>query len=236
MIIALQLAGHVSACGSAANQRAALVREIVSSSPPSESLVRRAEFDGLCATGRHVVAVIEPCVERLDERTPEELDSVAHASGAGEAWVAAMPDGTVVVLLELDANQPDHKAIQEAVRRVELLCGCLTSASVYAGLSKVCHGPADFRRGFDAASQVLRCINRFSCAMDQTAVVSADALGPARVVLAATDRPEADRFVSNVLGGLLHGRRQRRDHLLATLSALRLLSRGPGNRGPIDGP
>jgi len=102
-------------CGSAANQRAALVREMVSSSPPSESRVRRAGLDGLCATGRRVVALIEPA-SKGDERTPEELESVAHASGADEAWVAAMPDGMVVVLLELNATQPHHRAIQEAVR------------------------------------------------------------------------------------------------------------------------
>ncbi len=103
---------------------------------------------------------------------------------------------------------------------------------MYAGISKLCHGPADFRRGFDEASQVIRCINRFSCATDQTAVVSADALGPARVVLAATGRPEADRFMSNVLGGLLHGRGQRRDHLLATLSAYFDCSRGVRETAP----
>jgi DNA-binding PucR family transcriptional regulator len=76
-------------------------------------------------------------------------------------------------------------------------------ASLIAGLSFVCQGPADFRRGLEEACQTLQNLMIFAPDSLSPQVLAADDLGPCGLFLAATDRKQADQFAEARLGPLL---------------------------------
>jgi len=93
----------------------------------------------------------------------------------------------------------------------------LGGGATVAAISTRCAAPTDYVRAYGEACQVMRCLRTLS-GEQGVRVLTADDLGPGRLVLASTQREEAERFARDALGGLLGEDDGTRD-LLATLQA-----------------
>ena len=108
-------------------------------------------------------------------------------------------------------------AVARAKQQVDtLLARIAPDADTLAALSTICVGPCDYRRAYEEARQVMRCLTNLAATTD-IATLAADDLGAGRLFLAAADRGDADRFARDTLGPLLDAEDPKVADLLSTL-------------------
>jgi sugar diacid utilization regulator len=203
-IIALELSGKQRAANAESHAAEALARDLLHGSDDPRSLGRRADYHGLALTEPHVAVLLSPrepatpgrlTVTRVIEtfaRVAPEL----RAFGAGVEYGAAM-------ILDFPEAQSRAESLGIVKRAVEGVLGHLApDGSVTAAISTVCRAAWDYPAAYDQARQMTRGIAAFG-ATGRVHVVAADELGAGRLLLAAADRTEADRFVHDTLGPLL---------------------------------
>jgi sugar diacid utilization regulator len=182
------------------------------------ALARRARHLGVDLTAARVLCLLSTA-PWSQEAMPVAGDvSIALADGSGDRGVLAtdVPDG-VVVLLELPDGPPTMEAIAAARTRVEDALDRIGSGPILGAISTRCAEPGDYVRAYEEARQVMRCRNAL-CGENGMRVLTADDLGPGRLVLASAERADATRFAHDALGALLCDEEGAHD-LLATLQA-----------------
>jgi DNA-binding PucR family transcriptional regulator len=107
------------------------------------------------------------------------------------------------------------EAIAAVRARLQRVLADLEPGGILGAVSTRCAAPADYVRAYDEARQVMRCRSRL-CGDDASQVLTADDLGPGRLVLATAEREDAERFAHDALGSLLSNEEGTRD-LLVTL-------------------
>jgi DNA-binding PucR family transcriptional regulator len=127
-----------------------------------------------------------------------------------------VPEG-VVALLELPAGLPTMEAIAAARARVEDGLDRLGGGRIFGAISTRCAEADEYARAYEESRQVMRCRNAL-CGDNGVRVLTADDLGPGRLVLASAERADATRFAHDALGTLLCDEEGAHD-LLATLQA-----------------
>jgi DNA-binding PucR family transcriptional regulator len=94
------------------------------------------------------------------------------------------------------------EAIAAVRARVERALGDLSPDGMLAAISTRCGQSGDYVRAYEEARQVMHCI-RTLCPESGARALTADDLGPGRLVLAAAEREDAARFANDALGALL---------------------------------
>jgi hypothetical protein len=126
-------------------------------------------------------------------------------------------DRVVVLTVQIDASRPRPEAIESVKRQVlTVLNDSGLPVGLVAGVSAACQGTDDFRRGLQEASETMRCLTVFATNTRSSDVLTADELGPCRLLLTSADRADAERFAEERLGPLLNGGS---DKYLATVKA-----------------
>ena len=144
-------------------------------------------------------------------RPLRQLD-IPHTPGA-----ITIENGSIVLLLEVDPAASRVAAVARAKQQVDtLLARIAPDADTLAALSTICVGPCDYRRAYEEARQVMRCLTNLAATTD-IATLAADDLGAGRLFLAAADRGDADRFARDTLGPLLDAEDPKVADLLSTL-------------------
>ena len=203
-IIALELSGKQRAADAESHALEALTRDLLHGSDEPASLARRADFHGLPLSEPHHVILLS----LRDHATHGRLTSAhVHAAFAAvapdqRAYVAGVEKGAAVILERPDGGsaaaytQALKDIVERAIRRLA------DDGSVMGAISTVCRGAADYPGAHEQTRQISRGISTFG-ATGKIHVLAAEDLGAARLLLATTDRSEADRFVRDTLGPLL---------------------------------
>ena len=200
--VALELSAEHRAARSEWDARAALLGELVRGNQDLLSVERRAQYLGLDLESPRVLCLVAlsegqgtlPPASELAAAMTEDTSQDVLASGVHEGLLLA---------LDLDPESPSREAIQDVRAHVEAGLERFNSEAVMiAALSARCSGVADFLRGYGEAQQVLHCLTTLADT-DRARTLTADELGPARLLLASTDRLDAQRFAHNALGVLL---------------------------------
>lgn len=221
MIIALELsAERRSAEGGGDHGRDTVIRGLLSGSEDERGLARRAEFHGLDIGAPHVVCLLAGRDPDAAMPTPEAVEAaVSAAPGHPRVWATGMEDGSVATILELASGLPPRTAVARAKEAVAAAVGKIAPAGgVLVAMSSACATAAEYRRGYDEARQVARCLAALAADADDVAVLTADDLGAGRLLLSLSDRAESDRFVRDVLGPLIDHPDPRVDDVLVTLN------------------
>jgi sugar diacid utilization regulator len=201
--IALELAAERRAARAEWDARASLAADLIHGNSQGAPLGRRAHYLGVDPLATRVLCLLfaDPS---SDEPLPSAADvSMTLAAGPGDRGVLAteVPEG-VAVLLELSTQLPTMEGIGAVRAQVERALAELGGGRVFGAISTRCSEPADYVRAYDEARQVMRCRNRL-CPERGPLVLTADDLGPGRLVLASAEREDAARFAHDALGPLL---------------------------------
>jgi sugar diacid utilization regulator len=217
--IAVQFSVERRAAVADRHARQALVRDLVNGLEDQACLVRRAELMGFRIASPHVVSLLstENGQGALD---PEEVEAAWSSIGQPEPmWATTVPHGAIAIAVEMDDDSPRTAAlaqIKDAIERLRLQFE--PQRHVLAALSTPCRTPADYSRGYEEAIRVLDCLKSLRGErLDALALLAADDLGAARLLLKPVDEAEADRFIRNSLGPLLHAESAAADGLLSTV-------------------
>jgi sugar diacid utilization regulator len=214
MTIALELEAERRVAVASGDALAALGADLLRGDRDEPSLERRARHIGVDLTVPRVVCLVAP--DDPEGEAPAVADVVAALGDAGEPALTAAVDDGVVALLDVAAGSSALDAMARLRDRVEAALPRVGDGLVVA-LSTRCAGPADYPRAHREAREVLRVLRTFG-AHRAAPVLSADDLGPCRLLLSASQRADADRFARDALGALLDGDEGIRD-LLVTLRA-----------------
>ena len=217
--IAYELALERRAAVADSHERQSLMRDLVNGLEDETCLVRRAESMGFRIASPHVV-----CLLSAEGGAASLCMDEAEAAWAGigqtePIWATTVPLGGLALIVELDEDVPRAAAlaqIKNAVERFRLRLD--PDRHVLAAVSSPCRVPADYSRGCDEATQVLRCLA--SLREGQNAALSllaADDLGASRLLLNMVDGGDAARFTRNALGSLLDGDSRLAAQLLYTV-------------------
>jgi sugar diacid utilization regulator len=176
------------------------------------SLRHRADYLGIPLDTPRVLCLIRP-VEGSTVALPQARDAAARfvEAGAPAALATAFSKG-LVVIIDLPPDLPVPAAIRQTE---ELVSEVLSRKDVLAALSSVCTRLEDYERAYTQAWQVMQCLTRY--ATDRR-VLAADDLGAGRLLLAAADPGEVERFARDTLGSLLDGSEGNGD-LVTTLAS-----------------
>jgi sugar diacid utilization regulator len=203
-IIALEMSGRRQAAEAESHAREALTRDLLHGSDDPGSLTRRADYHGL-ALGEPHLAVL------LSSREPARharfscaavADAITHASPDLRVDVASVDRGAAAIL-----GLPEAVSRAEAIDVVKQIVRTAIEqlapdGSVTGAVSAVCRSAAEYATAFEQLRQISRGISTFAC-KGEIHVLAVDDLGAGRLLLAAADRSEADRFVQDTLGPLL---------------------------------
>ena len=215
--VALELAAERRAAAAEWDARASLTADLVRGNRDTGALDRRARYLGVDLGAPRVLCLITSGA--TDEGRGPSSSDVALALRDGAADDAVLAAGVaegVGALLELPPEAPTMDGIAAVRGRVVAALDRL-GAGLAAAISTRCTAPADYVRAYDEARQVMRCLRTLSGERGLR-LLTADDLGAGRLVLASTQREEAERFARDTLGGLLAGDEHTRD-LLGTLQA-----------------
>jgi GAF domain-containing protein len=201
--IALELAAERRAARAEWDARASLAADLIHGNGHGAPLGRRAQYLGVNPTAARVLCLIS--TDPLSHEPPAPAADVAAALAAGpddrSVIATEVPEG-VVALLELPRSLPTMAGIAAARARVERTLAGLGPGPVFGAISTRCAEPGDYIRAYDEARQVMRCRDRL-CSEHGPLVLTADDLGPGRLVLASAEREDAARFAHDALGALL---------------------------------
>jgi sugar diacid utilization regulator len=215
--IALELAAERRAAAAEWDARASLTDDLIRGNRDPGSLERRATYLGVDLALPSVLCLITG--DPSDgEAVPTAAEVTAALAGGGACDGRVVATGVaegVVALLPLTSDTSTMEAISGARERVDRALAGLERRGVAAALSTRCIQPADYVRAYGEVRQVMHCMRTLSYDGGPR-VLTADDLGPGRLVLAASERGEAERFANDALGALLVEDDGTRD-LLATL-------------------
>ena len=218
--IAIELSVEGRAATADRQAREGLVRDLVNGLEDHGALVRRAERLSFPMASPHLVCLLAP----QDEADPLSADEVeaAHAEVAdGDPWLTPVPQNGVALVLELDEELPRAVALATVKETMERLRARLDAKRpVLAAISSACLTPADYGLAYNETKQVLGCLRSLRGAEGSAlALLAADDLGAARLMLTMVDGADADRFTRNTLGPLLEGGNRTIEELLDTVCA-----------------
>ena len=219
-VIALELRGQQRAVDANLHAVEALARDLLHESDDPVSLARRADYHQLALSEPHHVVLLSRRNDAKRRRITTTRVSEAFAAAAPElrVVVASVENGVAVILERPDAatageaNRAVNGIVEHAIREVE------DDGSVTGAISTICRCAADYPGAHEQTRQITSGIATFG-AEGQIHVLAADDLGAARLLLATTDRSEADRFVRDTLGPLIEGDDAQMRDLFETLRA-----------------
>jgi sugar diacid utilization regulator len=200
---ALELSAERRAARAEWDARSALASDLIRGTGDAVSLARRAEYLGAELDAEHVLCLVVPSDAHDPTLTVAALGDALGAGADGRAVLATAVDEGVLVMLPLARDVPRLDGVARARARVTAVLRRLSpDLRLDAALSTVCAGIDAFPGAFAEARQVLGCLQRLVDG-DEHVVLAADDLGAGRLLLGATGREEADRFVADTLGPLL---------------------------------
>lgn len=215
-IVALELSVEQRERAARLQARDALTRDLIFAVDDEGSLARRARFQGMEIGEPYVVCFVSD-VEGVPTRMPPPSVYAGVLPPGAELFVTSVGDGQVA-LIQLSTQGPAREAVQEVGDQLGgLLADADCADSVVAAISSVCRDVSQFAPAYTEARQLLRCLKTFNHERAPR-VLSADDLGPARLLLSATSRSEADRFATDTIGPLLDNDDASRAELLRTLA------------------
>jgi sugar diacid utilization regulator len=217
--VALELAAERRAAAAEWDARASLAADLIRGTRDDASLERRAHYLGVDLTAPRVLCLVT-CDASAEQGVPpaEEISSALARCADGAGTLAAGVAEGVVALLDLDLDQSTldaTAAARGAVERALDALGALGGSVLSAAISTRCAQATDYVRAYAEARQVMSCLR--SLARSPGAhVLTADDLGPGRLLLGSSNRADARRFSQDALGALLADDEGARD-LLRTL-------------------
>jgi sugar diacid utilization regulator len=201
--VALEMSAEHRAARGEWDARASLLGELVRGNRDLVSLARRAQYLGLDLDAGRVLCLVAAADPGAGDLPPAAEIATAFIGTTGEQVLAAGVAEGVLVALELAPDRPAREAIEDVRARVEAALRTLGSApTMVAALSARCSSVADFLRAYSEARQVLTCLTTVADT-EHARTLTADDLGPARLLLASTDRVDALRFAHDALGVVL---------------------------------
>jgi sugar diacid utilization regulator len=213
-IIALNVSSQRSAAETKAYAREALVRRLIDDGGPSGAIVAQAEFHGLRSRAQYVVAILAGRDARPREFDATAVEQAAERAGIPTLWLAGAENGTLKMVVELDEDD----TAQGLRDRIESLASLLDDrGALQIAVSGVCDSIHDLASAHREARQVLRILRTFADRDRSPAILTADELGPGCLLLAATDRADADRFVRTALGDVADVQNPKAVEVLQTL-------------------
>jgi sugar diacid utilization regulator len=210
--IAVEMSAERRAATAEWNARASLAGEMIRGGSDPASLRHRADYLGIRLDAPRVLCLIRPA-EGMRGELPDPRTAAARfaEAGASAALATSFAKG-LVVIVDLDTEVP----VPAAIRQTEQLVGkVFEGRDVLVALSTVCTSLEDYERAYTQAGQVMACLTRYA---SDRRVLAADDLGAGRLLLAAADPAEVERFARDTLGPLLDGSEANAD-LVTTLGA-----------------
>jgi sugar diacid utilization regulator len=203
-IIALEMSAERRATLAEWNARSSLAAELIRGNRDVAHVERRADFLGLRLDQPHVVCLVT--WRDGDELQLPDAEAVAAEVSRCAGGVSILATGVVegiALIIDLPEGKPTPTGIEEIKEHVRTACGALDPhGRLVAGLSMRCVSAADYVRAYEQTRQVVSCIDMY-CPSGEVQVLSADDLGPGRLLLAGTEPAEARRFTEEALGALL---------------------------------
>jgi sugar diacid utilization regulator/GAF domain-containing protein len=214
--VALELTVQRRTSLASLDARSTLARLLIRGTYDTEEVTRCATFLGVVLRAPRLVAYVG------DPDATSNVDVVAlvtalRAEGVEDVLATKGPEG-VALMIDVPADGPALVAVADAKRAVARACVALGTPGIVAGLSTVRRDPREMPSAYREARETARCLTRVGGGR-RHGVLAADDLGPARMFVAGADRTELDRFVADVLGGLLDDEETSAD-LLRTLQSL----------------
>lgn len=198
-IIALKLSFERSTSEAKTYAREALVRRLIESCAPA--VVKQAEFHGLRPSAPHVVAILEARERTALAVDLDEVCAAAERVGIASLWPARIERDAVAMIIEIDSDKPRPSAVADLRARLASMIEVLRAGTpTIAAISRPCSHIHGVKAAYAEARQVLDVLTRFGDGPRSPAVLSADELGAARLLLATADRIEVDRIVQETLG------------------------------------
>jgi sugar diacid utilization regulator len=203
-IIALEMSAERRATLAEWNARSSLAAELIRGNRDVAHVERRANFLGLRLDQPHVVCLVT--WRDGDELQLPDAEAVAaeisRCSGGASILATGVVEG-IALIIDLPDGQPTLAAINQVKEHVRTACEALDPhGRLVAGLSMRCVSAGDYVRAYEQTRQVVSCIDLY-CPPGSVEVLSADDLGPGRLLLAGTEASEARRFTEEALGALL---------------------------------
>jgi sugar diacid utilization regulator len=203
-IIALEMSAERRAAAAEWNARSSLAAQLLRGSREVAALERRADFLGIQLDNPHALCLVSSrgagehqlpdaeLIERALRDKAPDLSVLSTATAEGIALIVELPEA---------ASGP--AGIARLKGAIEATCKKHDpDGRLVVGISSVCAGAADFPRAYEQAQQVLTCLDDF-CPPDAAPVLSADDLGPGRVLLAGAAPEEMLRFAEETIGALV---------------------------------
>ena len=217
--IAFELALERRAAVADSHERQALTRDLVNGLEDEACLVRRAEVMGFRIASPHVVCLLS-AEGGAGPLCMDEAEAAWAGMGRTEPiWATTVPLGGLALIVELDEAVPRGAGlahIKNAVERFRLRLD--PGRHVLAAVSSPCRVPADYSRGCDEATQVLRCLASLRGGENAAlSLLAADDLGASRLLLNMVDGGDAAHFTRNALGPLLDADNRLAAQLLHTV-------------------
>lgn len=218
--IAIELSVEGRAATADGQAREGLVRDLVNGLEDHCALVRRAERLSFRTASPHLVCLLAP-QDEADPLSADEVEAAYSQVADGDPWLTAVPQNGVALVLELDEELPRAVALATVKETMERLRARLDARRpVLAAISSACLTPADYGLAYSETKQVLGCLRSLRGAEGSAlALLAADDLGAARLMLTMVDGAEADRFTRNTLGPLLETGSRTIEELLDTVRA-----------------
>jgi sugar diacid utilization regulator len=212
--IAVEMSAERRAANAEWNARASLAGEMIRGGGDAQALRHRADYLGVRLDVPRVLCLVTPAGAPV--AFPEARKVAAEFSDAGAAALVTSVAEGVVVIIELPADVPVAAGVRAVKDVVAEGCRRIDGRGrLLAGVSSVCHELADYERAYTQANQVVECLSRFG---NRGQVLTADDLGAGRLLLAAADPTEVERFATDTLGPLLDDGEATGD-LVSTLGA-----------------
>lgn len=197
--VALELTVQRRTALASLDARSTLARLLIRGTYDTAEVARGAAFLGVELRAPRIVAFVgDPTGATVDG---EALVEALRADGMRDVLATKGPEG-VALMIGVARDAPPLEAVAETRRAVAHACAGLPVPGLLAGLSTICRDPHDLPRAYREARETARCLTRAG-GDGAGGVLAADDLGAARLFVAHAERSELDRFVSDVLGGLL---------------------------------
>lgn len=214
-VIALELSAELRAAAAEHDARTTVANELLRGEG-GEALSRRARYLGMPVDTPYVVCLFRAAAvaEQADLRDEPVLATFAEFLPEQPLLTTPIVEG-VAAIVSLDPGQPRRAAVDQVCRVCEEVCARI-GPGARAAVSTPFTGAPAASDAYAEALSFMTCHDALGAAAPT--VLSADRLGPARVLLSSGDPAAIDRFLDETLGELNTGRRS---HLamLATLGA-----------------
>jgi sugar diacid utilization regulator len=203
-IIALEMSAERRAAAAEWNARSSLAAQLLRGSRDVAALERRADFLGVQLDNPQALCLVGSRGEPEHELPDADLIARALAETMPDLSVlsTATAEG-IALIVELPEASSGPAGIARLKGAIEASCRKHDpDGRLVVGISGTCAGAGDFPRAYEQARQVLTCLDVF-CALDAAPVLSADDLGPGRVLLSSSAPEEMMRFAEETIGALL---------------------------------